>query len=76
MSTWYGASILPGDSLSTTFWILLPVQLLLLVSLASLFFGGYCLFQMASLDPGLPKQGMMISQTRVSDPGPDVKNEF
>ena len=31
---------------------------------------------MASLDPGLPKLGMMISQTRVSDAGPDVKINF
>lgn len=28
------------------------------------------------LDPGLPKLGMMISQTRVSDVGPDVKHKF
>lgn len=29
--------------------------------------------RMASLDPDLPKLGMMISQTRVSDAGSDVK---
>lgn len=26
-----------------------------------------------AVNPGLPKLGMMISQTRVSDTGPDVK---